>query len=65
MFLGPYHGNSTLLRKDGEVLMHNKLNETHQDALVAQVSCMPGCMNKHVAIRLREVVVLIDMAFVI
>lgn len=45
--------------------MHNKLNETHQDALVAQVSCMPGCMNKHVAIRLREVVVPIDVAFVI
>lgn len=45
--------------------MHNKLNETHQDALLAKVSCMPGCMNKHVAIRLREVVIPIDVAFVI
>lgn len=28
-------------------------------------ACVPGCMNKHVAIRLREVVIPVDVAFVI
>lgn len=45
--------------------MHTKLNETHQDAPVAKASCMSGCMNKNVAIRLREVVIFVDVAFVI
>lgn len=43
----------------------NELNETHQDALMAKVSCMSGCMNKHVAIKLREMVIPVDVAFVI
>jgi len=64
-FLGSFHGDSALLRKDGEVLVRSKLNETHQDAPVARVSCVPGCMNKHVAGRLRKMVIPVDVAFVI
>lgn len=44
---------------------NSKLNEMHWDFPVAQASCVPGCMNKCVAIRSREVAVPIDVAFVI